>query len=395
MASLNSVKDALNRRRWKLRLDLYGYSRRWEDAVGAVARIFEVLVPIVAVGALVALALGIGFDRTAFDRRLIAAMLRSAQGIFAAGILFNLIFRTRLTLRSHSALKWASDILVLVTLLPWAYPRPEHPLIPVLDTVLYSRYFIYSVLGAYSVLELSFGVMKLVGKRTNPSLMMAGSFFFFILAGSLALMLPNCTYGPISYIDSLFVSTSAVCITGLTTVDIPATFTPLGQIALCVLFQIGALGVITFTSFFAIFFSGHQSIYSQLMIRDMVYSKTMNSLVPTLFYILMFTLSVEAAGAVAIWFTVPESLYTSPEQHAAIAIFHSLSAFCNVGFSNVEGGMANPAFMHGNQTIYIAMSVLLFAGGIGFPILVNFKNLVPLPVLKSRKRPMSLWQYHP
>lgn len=375
MASLKSVKDALNRRRWKLRLDLYGYSRRWEDAIGAVARIFDVLVPVVAVGALVALALGIGFDRTAFDRRLIAAMLRSAQGIFAAGILFSLIFRTRLTLRSHSALKWAADILVLVTLLPWAYPRPEHPWIPVLDTVLYSRYFIYSVLGAYSVLELSFGVTKLVGKRTNPSLMMAGSFLFFILAGSLALMLPNCTYGPISYIDSLFVSTSAVCITGLTPLDLPSTFTPLGLLVIALMVQVGGLGVLTFTSFFAIFFSGRRSIYNQLMLRDFIYSKSMNALVPALLYILSFTLVVELGGAVLVYFSLPPEIGGDTPGRLMIAAFHSLSAFCNAGFSYIPEGMLNASLMAGNGNIYLVTSLLVFAGGIGFPNLVNFKEL--------------------
>ena len=91
-------------------------------------------------------------------------------------------------------------------------------------------------------MEVSDAVMKLVGRRTNPSLLLSGSFLVVIFIGSLLLMLPKCTYGPVSYVDALFVSTSAVCITGLTPVDVYATFTPLGILVLAILIQIGGLG---------------------------------------------------------------------------------------------------------------------------------------------------------
>ena len=349
---------------------------RFRRTVRTVNHVLAVVTWVASLACLVSLTVITGFDHRVLDVFQLTEVLKVCRAVFVLNILCGYLQK------GESLSRWARvvgnvlNVLMLLTLMPFVYPHPHSGVLQALDQLLLKHLWQYAIMALYALNNLSYGVMRLMGRRTNPAVMMAGSFAFFIMAGALVLMMPKCTYHGISFMDSLFVSTSAVCITGLTTVDIPATFTPLGQIALCVLFQIGALGVITFTSFFAIFFSGHQSIYSQLMIRDMVYSKTMNSLVPTLFYILMFTLSVEAAGAVAIWFTVPESLYTSPEQHAAIAIFHSLSAFCNVGFSNVEGGMANPAFMHGNQTIYIAMSVLLFAGGIGFPILVNFKDLV-------------------
>ena len=107
----------------------------------------------------------------------------------------------------------------------------------------------------YSLLEISYGLIKVVGRRTNPSLLLSASFLFFIIMGSLLLMLPRCTVTEgMNYIDALFVSTSAVCITGLTTVDVAQMFTPFGILILSVLLQIGALGVMTFTSFFRTFF---------------------------------------------------------------------------------------------------------------------------------------------
>ncbi len=120
-----------------------------------------------------------------------------------------------------------------------------------------------------------------------------------------------------------------MCITGLTPVDVYTNFTPMGVTILAALIQIGGLGVMTFTSFFAIFFSGNASIYSQMLLRDMIYSRSMSALVPTLFYILGFTLTVEAIGAVAIWLSVTGTLGMTLEEEMAFAAFHSLSSFCN------------------------------------------------------------------
>lgn len=218
--------------------------------------------------------------------------------------------------------------------------------------------------------------MRIIGRRTNPALLLSSSFIIFILIGSFMLMLPKCTITPISYVDSLFVSTSAVCITGLTSVDIPTTFTPLGLLVIAVLIQIGGLGVITFTSFFAIFFSGAPSIYSQLLIRDMVYSKTINNLIPTLLYILTFTIIIELIGATAIYFTIPDALDMTVSDKIIFSGFHSLSSFCNAGFSCLPDGLSNQALLNGNQSIYLVTSLLIFAGAIGFPILVNFKDIL-------------------
>ena len=264
---------------------------------------------------------------------------------------------------------------MLVTLFPAIYPHPDHPWIPWLEQLLYSRRFLFVILGAYSLVDLSYGLTRAMSKRLNPSLILALSFLFFIFIGSLLLMMPKSTVAGISYIDALFVSTSAVSITGLSTVDVASTFTPLGDLILACMVQIGGIGVITFTSFFAIFYSGNQSIHSQLLIRDMVYSKSMNDLGPTLLYIISFTLTIEVIGAAFVYFTIPDTLAMDFEQKLAFAAFHSLSSFCNAGFSILPDGMANPALMHSDMSIYVATSVLVFAGGIGYPLLVNLKDI--------------------
>lgn len=318
--------------------------------------------------------LEVGYEHDNVSAMHIMTSLRIVQAVFAANVVLALLLDFRNTVRNSLAVKWIVDIAVIVSVAAWMYPRPYHPWLPLLDRIVYSHAFLLSVLGAYSMVTISYAVIRSLGKHTNPSLILSGSFLFFIIIGSFLLMMPRCTTGGISYIDSLFVSTSAVCITGLTPVDIPSTFTPLGLTVLAVLIQIGALGVMTFTSFFALFFSGSTSVYSQLMIRDMIYTKSINSLLPTLLYILGFTIVIELAGMAALWWSIHGTLGLDTNGELAFAAFHSLSAFCNAGFSNIEGGMSNPLLLHGNQMVYVVISLLITAGSIGFPILVNAKD---------------------
>lgn len=367
----------LERLRYRFRLMSYRYGRFVQHFVATIRQIsglLSVLTMIMSVFCLATLVIFTGFDLEIKQALHMRAFLRVVQGVFILNILYNLILNYRQTIRQSRALKWIVDIAVLITLLPWIYPKPDHPWIPILKTILYSGKFLYSVLAAYSIVELCYGLTKLTGRRINPSMILAGSFLFFILLGSLLLMMPRCTYQSIEYADSLFVSTSAVCITGLTTIDIAGTFTPFGQLILGILAQIGGLGVLTFTSFFALFFSGTTSIYSQLMVKDLIYSKSMNALLPTLLYILSFTLVVEALGAVMIYFTIPPELGLSLNERLSFSAFHSVMSFCNAGFTSIEGGMSNAAMMAGNQSIYVVTSVLILAGAIGFPILVNIKD---------------------
>ena len=91
----------------------------------------------------------------------------------------------------------------------------------------------------------------------NPTLLFVMSFILLIFIGTVLLLLPNITKEiPLSLVDALFMATSAVCITGLSSVDIANTFTPFGQTVLIILVQIGGLGIMTFTGFLVIFSLG-------------------------------------------------------------------------------------------------------------------------------------------
>ncbi len=374
---MKSPHKIIEKIRYRLKLGINSFNRFTSHFVSTIRHLSNTLAVLTFIASLVsiiALTIYTGFDHDSDSSIMLTRLMRASQITFIINVIFNLLFLFRETIRETKIIKWVVDIAILVSLLPLIYPHPENPWFPWLEQLLYSKKFLFAVIGAYSIVDVSYGVMKIMSKRTNPSTILAISFLIFIIIGACLLMMPKCTYNGINFIDSLFVSTSAVCITGLTPIDISQTLTPLGLLVLAVLIQTGGLGVMTFTSLFALFFSGNTSIYSQLMVKDMVYSKTFNALGPTLLYIFGFTIVIELVGALAIFASIHGTLGMSFEDELIFSGFHSLSAFCNAGFSNIEGGLSNPALLHHNQTIYIIASFMILAGGIGFPILVNFKT---------------------
>lgn len=348
-----------------------------------ISRLLNTFAGIASVVSIVVLVMYVGYNLTTSDSRLIRRILRGIQILFGTHILFHLVFFFRTTLSESRAIKWVVDIGIFMSLIFWIFPEIERPWFPTLNHILFGNIFFFIAVGAYSIVDISYAISRIPGRRTNPTLLMASSFLAFIVMGSFLLMLPRCTYHGISYIDSLFISSSAVSITGLTSVDVPSTFTPLGIMVLSLLIQLGGLGIITFTSFFAMFFTGSTSIYNQLLLKDVVYSKSMNSLVPTLLYVLGFTLTIEALGAACVYLTIPDALDLNIKDKLIFSAFHATSSFCNAGFSCLPGGMSNPVFLHSDQSIYIVTSVLIFAGAVGFPILVNFKEILKSYIQKG------------
>lgn len=373
-------------RRW--RFDFNRFVTHCQPVIQRLVVVFGVITFLASLVTVVALIVFVGFEHDARHAVMLGRAVRCARIVFICSVAFNLIFNWEHTRRDTRLVKWILDIAILLTLLPLLYPHPEHPWIPFLERLLYNRGVMFAVTGIYALWEFCFGITRMLGRKVNPSLLLASSFLFFIIIGSFLLMMPRCTVSGISYVDSLFVSTSAVCITGLSSVDVASTFTPFGILILSLLIQIGGLGVMTFTSFFALFFSGNTSIYSQLMVKDMIYSKSINSLLPTLLYILGFTLVIELTGALAIFASIHGTLGMTVDQELMFAGFHSLSAFCNAGFSNLAGGMSNPALLLNNQSIYLIASVLIFLGGLGFPILENFKTALFLKIRKHWRKLM-------
>ena len=320
-----------------------------------------------------------GFPLSATDISHLKILYKAVWIIFLIDVTLHIFLEYKGTKKNFRKLAWVLSWLLYLTLVPVIFHRPdeEGAILYVWD-FLGSKLYHIPLLLLFSFLNLSNGLVRLLGRRTNPSLILAVSFFVIILIGTGLLLLPRCTVEGVvlSWVDALFTSTSAVCVTGLVPVDVSATFTPMGLTVIILLIQVGGMGVMTLTSFFAMFFMGNTSLYNQLVVRDMVSSNSLGSLLSTLLYILGFTMVIEGAGMVSIWLGIHGTLGMSLEEELAFSAFHSISAFCNAGFSTLPGNLGNPMVMTGHNSLYISVSLLIILGGIGFPILVNFKDIV-------------------
>ena len=290
---------------------------------------------------------------------------------------------------AFSFLGWIINGLLMLTLIPIIveFFKIDHNI--GLISILGNREAHLLILFLIALIELSNTVITSMGRKTNPALAMAVSFMFIILAGSGLLLMPRCIQPGVhlSWIDSLFTATSAVCVTGLTTIDVPSTFTSFGQMVIIMLIQVGGLGIMTITSFFALFFMSNTSIYSQMLVRDMVSSKSLASLWSTLLNIFGFTAALELAGAVCIFLNIHGTIGLDLRHELFFSVFHSVSAFCNAGFSNYPDGMSAPELMVGGHCwLYVILSLLIILGGIGYPVLVNMKAVVT-------KRVRVLWRW--
>jgi potassium uptake TrkH family protein len=233
---------------------------------------------------------------------------------------------------------------------------------------------VFFMIFAQATLLSAFGLRLLRHSRRvssiglSPGLMMILSFSLVILIGTALLKLPRATYGSITWLDALFTSTSAVCVTGLTTVDTQDTFSYIGKIILMLLIQVGGLGIMTLTYFFAHYLAGGVSVRDRILLQDFISDENVGQITRTLMLIMLVTFGLEAAGAVLLWISLPETFGFN--HRIFTSLFHSVSAFCNAGFSLYSANLAYyPIRDSGMFQAVIAMLVIL--GGLGFPVFAN------------------------
>jgi len=235
--------------------------------------------------------------------------------------------------------------------------------------------WLYLALLLVFIREFSTLKIKLNRAIFNPAQLFILSFLLIILGGAGLLLLPNAATAEFNFIDALFTSTSAVCVTGLIVVDTSTHFTLFGQSIILVLIQIGGLGIMTIASYFGYFFRGGSSYESQLMLSDMTSSDKLGEVFQTLRRIIVVTISIEALGAVLIFSNLKAELSPSYIERVYFAIFHSVSAFCNAGFSTLSDGLYELGYRF-NYPLQLSILVLFIIGGLGFPIVFNLYNYV-------------------
>lgn len=221
--------------------------------------------------------------------------------------------------------------------------------------------------------------------KLQPAQLVAVSFFLVILIGGAVLMLPQSAQPGhyISPIDAFFTATSATCVTGLAVKDVGKDFSMFGQMVILFLIQIGGLGIMTLSTFFAIILGRRFTLRENVIMKGALDRDSAEELKSLILYILFITFAIEIIGALCLYPRFGNIYY---------AIFHSISAFCNAGFSLYTNNLEN---YRSDAVVNITMMALIILGGLGFVVLVDMgrflRNLFMRAFFKRKQQGINLF----
>lgn len=221
--------------------------------------------------------------------------------------------------------------------------------------------------------------------RVSPRAILIGSYLALIAIGTVLLKFPKATTEPIRWLDALFTSTSAVCVTGLIVVDTATVFTTTGQAIVLGLFQFGGLGLMTFTYFFILLFGSGITLRDRAFLLEFLNEEHVGRVTGSLTAIVLMTLAFEIAGAVLLQVSIDGEVGAS----WFVSLFHSVSAFCNAGFSIYSQGLYDP-LTRANVPYQFVIMALIVIGGLGFPVLKNLWDNAVAQLRRARSRPVRL-----
>ena len=203
--------------------------------------------------------------------------------------------------------------------------------------------------------------------KLSPPRVIVLSFAGLIILGTLILILPFSTvkHG-IKAIDALFTATSATCVTGLIVLDTGKDFSLIGQLTILALIQLGGLGIMSFSTFFTVLLKKRISFREKMMIEGVFTPEPWENFLTLLKTVLLFTLGAEFIGALLLFPSFYGKLGFYKGLYASI--FHSISAFCNAGFSLFNTSMAEYS---GDIMVNLVMPLLIVLGGMGFVIVAE------------------------
>lgn len=210
-------------------------------------------------------------------------------------------------------------------------------------------------------------VLNLIQKKMSASQIIALSFILVIIVGALLLLLPisQSAGTHVNFIDALFTSASAVCVTGLTTVMTATTWNIIGKTVILCLIQIGGLSLITILTYFTVHLGRKITLKERLTVQATFNVNEMSGMVRMVLLVIRGTFLCEGVGAAVLFgFFLKQGL---PWYEAIYSgIFHSVSAFCNAGFDIVGGNSFVP--FGGSVVLNFIIMGLVVLGGIGFSV---------------------------
>jgi trk system potassium uptake protein len=213
--------------------------------------------------------------------------------------------------------------------------------------------------------------------KLSPSQILALGFLCVILTGAILLTLPISNTTGCSFIDALFTSTSAVCVTGLNVKDTPNDFTLFGQIIILLLIQIGGLGYMTSATIIALLIGKKIGITERLTIKEGLNVENIEGIVRFTKRVLFFTFIFELSGALILGIRF---LLDYPFQNAFwYGLFHAVSAFNNAGFSLFSDNLIR---YRGDITVNLIITTLIIVGGIGFIVVRDVYHFWRKEVIK-------------
>jgi len=226
--------------------------------------------------------------------------------------------------------------------------------------------------------------LKRKNKYTPVQILVIG-FALVIFTGAILLSLPIASQsGKITpFIDCIFTSTSAVCVTGLVTVDTGTYWTYFGKTVIMLLIQIGGLGFMSIATLVFFLLGKKITLKERLVMQEAMNVNSLQGLVKMIKYVLIFTFSVEGIGAVLFStqfipeFGIVKGIYYS--------IFHAVSAFCNAGF-DLMGNFNSVTAYANNAVVILTISALIAIGGLGFYVWVEIYNCKGIKRLSLHSR---------
>ncbi len=200
------------------------------------------------------------------------------------------------------------------------------------------------------------------------------SFLALVLLGTILLSFPVAypDKKPIPLIDRIFTATSATCVTGLIVVDTGKDFSLFGQIIILTLIQVGGLGFMTFSSLLILLIAGKISLKEKIIIRESLSRYNISGIAELIKYVVIFTFTMELL-ATGLLYLFWKKYIPSPDKRFYYCLFHSISAFCNAGFSLFPDSLTR--FGTDIKTVLV-ITGLIITGGLGFFVTYELRCLI-------------------
>jgi len=215
----------------------------------------------------------------------------------------------------------------------------------------------------------------------HPARLLVLTFALLTVVGTVLLALPKASSGltPLALGDAAFTSVSAVCVTGLSVIDVGSALSPLGQAILLALIQAGGLGIMTFSTAAMKLFSQRISLRHEGAMAQLFSSEDRSRVFASTWVLVRFTFAVEALGALTLWLSL---LRAGHDPGAAVweAIFTSISAFCNAGFTLTSDSLVS---LQSEPLVLHTVALLIILGGLSPAIVLALPDFVrrrPIPV---------------